>query len=185
MTEPRIDVGANRKAVKYPLGRQVRRVLWGLAVPFFRFSPRPFFGWRSALLRLFGAKVGRHVHVYGSATITMPWNLVIGDWSSIGEHAYVYNLGTVTIGRSATVSQRAHLCAGTHDYTLAALPLLAPPISVGDQAWVCADAFVGPGVTIGEGAIVAARAVAVEDVEPWWIVAGNPARPKKKREMKG
>ena len=63
------------------------------------------------------------------------------------------------------------------------LPLLTPPIRVDDQAWICADAFVGPGVTIGEGAIVGARGVAVKDVGPWDIVAGNPARFVKKRVL--
>ncbi len=77
-----------------------------------------------------------------------------------------------------------HLCAGTHDYADPSMPLLKPPITVGDQAWVCADAYIGPGVTIGEGAVVGARAVIVKDVPPWTIVAGNPARPIKKRVIR-
>ena len=80
-----------------------------------------------------------------------------------------------------TISQRAHLCAGTHDHTDPALPLLKTPIIVGDQAWICADSFVGPGVSIGEGAVVGARAVAVKNVDPWLVVVGNPARPVSKR----
>jgi len=134
------------------------------------------FGWRRFLLRLFGAKVGGAVHIYGSATIYMPWNLDIGDWSSIGEHAYIYNLGKVTIGSRVTISHRAHLCAGTHDYRLPDMPLIKPSIDIGDQAWVCADVFIGPGVCIGEGAVIGARAVAVKNIEPWRVVAGNPAR---------
>ena len=114
----------------------------------------------------------------------MPWNLEIGDWSSIGEHAFIYNLGKVTIGSKTTISHRAHLCAGTHDYTDRSLPLLKLPITIQDSAWVCADAFVGPGVTVGEGAVVGARSVVVKDVEPWMVVAGNPAIAIKKREMK-
>jgi len=161
------------------------RVLWGMAAPLlFRFSPRILFGWRSFLLRLFGAKIGRHVHVYNSATVYMPWNLEVGDWSSIGEHAYIYSLGKISIGCRTTVSQRAHLCAGSHDYQNPDLPLLKPPIKVGDQVWICADSFLGPGVSIGEGAIVAARAVVIRDVEPWNIVGGNPARPIKKRTLR-
>ena len=109
--------------------------------------------------------------------------LKIGDWSAIGEEALIYNLGSVTIGSMVTVSQRAHLCAGTHDYTQAALPLLKPPIVIRDQVWICADAFIGPGVTVGEGAVVGARSVAVKDVPAWTVVAGNPAREIKKREI--
>lgn len=184
MPVPNLDVTANRNADKYTLKEQIIRVVWGCVVPFFRFSPRICFGWRSFLLRLFGAKVGRETHIYNSATIYMPWNFEIGDQSSIGEHAYIYNLGRITIGNKTTISQRAHLCAGTHDFTDPALPLLKPTVVVKDQAWVCADAFVGPGVTIGEGAIVGARAVVMKDVEPWDIMIGNPARVIRKRIMK-
>ena len=150
----------------------------------FRLVPRPFFDVRNAILRLFGARIGRNVRLYGSVEVYMPWNLTIGDWSAIGEHAIIYNLGPVTIGRAATVSQHAHLCAGTHDYTAPDMPLLKPPIAIGDQVWVCADAFVGPGVHVGDGAVVGARAVAMRDVPPWTVVAGNPARPVKRREIR-
>lgn len=135
------------------------------------------------MLRLFGATVGKHVNIYSTATVYMPWNLTIGDWSAIGEYAFIYNLGPITIGNRVTISQRAHLCAGTHDYRKPSLPLLKPPIIIHDQAWICADAYVGPGLTVGEGAIVGARAVVVKNVEPWMIVGGNPAKPIKKREM--
>ena len=138
------------------------RILWALATPLFRLSPRPLFGWRRALLRLFGARVGRHVHVYPSARIYLPWNLTLGDAASIGEWALIYNLGPITIGDRATISHRAHLCAGTHDYRDPTLPLLRLPIEIGPQAWVCADAFVGPTVRVGEGAIVGAAAGVVE-----------------------
>lgn len=171
-----LEIAANRAAVKYPPGVQVRRVLWALAMPFFRLSPRPCFGWRRFLLRLFGARVGHGVHVYASARIVMPWNVEIGDWSSIGPDVLVYSLGRITLGRRATVSHGAHLCAGTHDHTRVDFPLLTPPVSIGDQAWVCTDAFVGPGVTVGEGAVLAARAVAIQDVPAWTVVGGNPAK---------
>ena len=107
----------------------------------------------------------------------------MGDWSAIGEHAFIYNLGPIRVGSQVTISQRAHLCAGTHDYSDPTLPLLKPPIEIRDQAWICADAFVGPGVTVGEGAVVGARAVAMRDVEPWHVVAGNPAKFIKIREI--
>ena len=64
--------------------------------------------------------------IYSSTVIWFPWNLEIGDWSAIGEETLIYNLGKVTIGEKATVSHRVHVCAGTHDYTVPALPLLVP-----------------------------------------------------------
>lgn len=185
MTGPQseLDIAASRARSSYTLTEQLGRVAWALAQPLFRWSPRPCFAWRRALLRVFGARVGRAVHVYPSTQITLPWNLELGDWSSLGEHVLVYNLGRTTVGARATVSLRAFLCAGTHDATRADMPLLRATIHVGAQAWVCADAFVGPGVSVGEGAVVGARAVAVRDVPAWTVVVGNPARPAAKRQL--
>jgi putative colanic acid biosynthesis acetyltransferase WcaF len=182
----RLDIASNRAAARYTRGENLLRALWALtAALLFRPSPRPFFGWRRFVLRLFGARVGRHVHVYPSTVVTIPWNLEIGDWSSLGEHVYVYDLGRVSIGARVTVSLRAVLCAGTHDPTRRDMPLLKPPIVIADEAWVCADAFVGPGVTVGQGAVLGARAVVVKDVAPWAVVAGNPARPIGTRTLAG
>ena len=178
-----LDIERNRRARKYTPREMALRVLWIPGQYLLRLSPRPAFGWRRWVLRAFGAQIGRGVHLHNSTRITMPWNLTVGDWAAIGEDALVYNLGHVTIGERATISHRAHLCAGTHDYTRADLPLLKPPIRIGDQAWVCASAFVGPGVTVGEGAIVGGAAVATRDVADWTIVAGNPAQEVKRRVL--
>ncbi|WP_412851395.1 putative colanic acid biosynthesis acetyltransferase [Ectothiorhodospira shaposhnikovii] len=180
-----LDIDACRSARPYSRREYVGRILWALAMPLFHFSPRPLFGWRRMLLRLFGAQIGAGAHVYPSARIYLPWNLTLGEEASIGEWALVYNLGPVTIGDRATISHRAHLCAGTHDHRDPTLPLLRLPIEIGPQAWVCADAFVGPGRKVGEGAIVGAAAVVVKDVGPWQVVGGNPARVIKARVMQG
>lgn len=185
MSDPSIsalDVAQNRAAVKYTAKEQCWRVLWGaFGKPLIRLSARPMFSWRRMVLRKFGAKIGRNVNIYPSTVIYFPWNLIVGDWSAIGEDVLVYNLGLVTIGERVTISHRAHLCAGTHDYTRPDFPLLKPPIMVGNLAWICSQAFIGPGVTIGEGAIVGAGAVVMKDVEAWTIVGGNPAKKVKDR----
>jgi len=180
MTEPT----GIRHQPRYSRWENLRRVMWAVMRIFFRISPRIFFGWRNFLLRLFGARIGKHVHIYNTAQIYFPWKLEVGDWSAIGEYALIYNLGPIHVGSLVTISQGAHLCAGTHDHTDPSLPLQRPPIIIGDQAWICADAFIGPGVRVGEGALVGARAVAVKDVQPWQIVVGNPARPIKERKFK-
>ena len=171
-----IDVAANRRTRKWSRREQLGRVLWGFAEPFFRFSPRPVWGWRRLILRLFGAQVGRQVHIYPTVRISIPWNLTLLDSCAVGDRAILYALGPIRIGARATVSQGAHLCAGTHDIKDPSRPLLKSPISIGDDAWVCADAFIGPGVVVGESAIVGARAVAMKDVPACAIMAGNPAR---------
>ena len=171
------DVGANRSGRKWTRREQAARVLWGLVQPLFRFSPRPLWGWRRFLLRRFGARIGHQVHVYPTVRIPMPWNLEIADQAAVGDRAILYALGPIRIAARATVSQGAHLCAGTHDLTRSDRPVLKPPIRIGAEAWIAADAFVGPGVTVGDRAVVGARAVAMKDVEAGWIVVGNPARP--------
>jgi putative colanic acid biosynthesis acetyltransferase WcaF len=184
MNPPTLDIAANRRTRNYTKTEMLRRILWGVGRLLFRFSPRPCFGWRRLVLRSFGAKIGVHVNTYASTRIYFPWNLSVGDWSAIGEEAFIYNLGPVTLGEKVTISHRAQLCAGTHDYTQPDLPLLKPPIVIQDQVWICADAFVGPGVTVGEGAIVGARCVVTKNVEPWAIMTGNPAKLIKKRILK-
>lgn len=128
------------------------------------------------MLRLFGARIGRGVRIHPGAVIAIPWNLEASDYVSIGDGVRLYNLGLVQLGPGVTISQGGHLCAGTHDYTQVDLPLVKAPIRVLEGAWVCADAFVGPGVTIGDYSIVGARGVVMRDVPPWTVVAGNPAR---------
>jgi putative colanic acid biosynthesis acetyltransferase WcaF len=176
-----VDIDGNRRARKWSRLEQAGRVLWALCAPLFALSPRPLWAWRRMLLRLFGAKVGRRVHVYPSVRITIPWNLSIGDGGALGDRVTLYALGPITLGARVTISQGAHLCAGTHDWRLPDLPLLKPPIDVGDDVWICADAFIGPDVTVGASAIVGARAVVVKDVPNGVIVGGNPARVLRRR----
>jgi len=160
------------------------RAFWLGGQLLFRLTPRPCFRLRSALLRLFGARIGQHVHVYNTVQIEMPWNLSIGDWAAVGPGVLIYNPGRVHIGPRATVSHRAHLCAGTHDHRYSDLPLLKKGIRIAGQAWICADAFVGPGVRVGEGSVVGARAVVIRKVPAWKIVGGNPARLLKDRVLR-
>ncbi len=170
------DIAANRAARKYSTSEQARRVLWALGRWLILLSPRPFFGWRRFVLRAFGAHMGAGTNVYPSSRIYMPWNFEMEDGAALGDDVFIYSLGKVRIGRGATVSYRAHVCAGSHDLSLPSMPLLKPPVVVEANAWIGTDAFIGPGVTIGAGAVVGARAVVVRDVSALDVVAGNPAK---------
>jgi len=176
-----LDVEACRRAKPYSSREYVARVLWTCARPLFAWSPRWCFRWRALLLRLFGAKVGENVHIYPSCIIYLPWMLEVGDRASIGEWALIYNLGLVRVGADSAISHGAHICAGSHDYLDPVLPLLRLPVTIGAGAWVCSQAFVGPGCMVGEGAVVGARAVVVSDIPSWSVVAGNPAKVVKRR----
>ena len=172
-----LDIFANRHARKYSRLEQVSRGLWFFGEWLLRLSPRPCFDWRCWVLRRFGARIGEHVRICPTTRILFPWKLRIGNWSAVAENATIYNPGLIVIGARATISHGAHLCSGTHDYTQTDLPLLRLPIKIGDQAWICTEAFIGPGVRVGTGAVVGARAVSHRAVAPWTVVAGNPARP--------
>jgi putative colanic acid biosynthesis acetyltransferase WcaF len=169
-----VDVSTNRGGQKYSPSVQFLRVLWAVITPLFRFSPRVLWGWRVMLLRLFGAQIGCGVHIYPTVRITMPWHLHIGNQAAVGDRAILYALGDIHIGARATISQYAHLCAGSHDVRDPARPLVTPPIWIDDDAWICTDAFVGPGVRVGARAILGARAVAMKDLPPDHVGVGNP-----------
>jgi len=172
-----LDIAANRAKSEWTLTEQFGRALWDFfRRPLFLWTPRPLWAWRRVILRLFGARIGRNVRFHPSARIAIPWNLSADDNAAIGDAAILYSLGAISIGRDATISQHAHLCAGSHDFRRADLPLLRGPIAIAHGAWICADAFVGPNVKVGRMAIVGARAVVVRDVPDHAIVVGNPAR---------
>jgi putative colanic acid biosynthesis acetyltransferase WcaF len=159
------------------LANKLRRLLWGTAcLLLYRPTPRPAHAWRRFVLRCFGARIGKGAKPYRGVTIWAPWNLIMGEGSVMGDGVDCYSVDRIELGPGAIVSQRAYLCAAGHDYNDPAFPLVTAPIHVAAGAWVAAEAFVGPGVTVGEGGVVMARAVVLRDVEPWTVVAGNPAR---------
>jgi putative colanic acid biosynthesis acetyltransferase WcaF len=166
----------------FPLSNRLMRALWGFVCAIaFRTSPRPFHSWRAFVLRSFGAKLGPDVHIYPKASIWAPWNLTCEDGATIADEAIIYNPKPVTLGSHAIVSQQAYLCGATHDYEDPNFPLVAFPISIGSYAWICARATVQPGVSIGEGAVLALGAVASQNLQPWTVYGGIPARKIKMR----
>ena len=107
----------------------------------------------------------------------------MGDHSCLGENTDCYCVDRICIGAHSTVSQYSFLCTASHDHTNSAMPLITAPIVIGERVWVAADVFVGPGVAIGDGAVIGARSSVYRNIEPWTVVAGNPATVIKKREL--
>ena len=156
---------------------KLARLLWQ-AAHLMLFRPSPWF-WhapRRALLRLFGAQVGKHVQIMPSVQIWAPWNLALGDFATVGSGVDLYDVDRIEVGAHATLSQRAFLCTATHDVDHPNMPLKTAPIRIGAGAWVCAEAYVHPGVALGVDAVAGVRAVVLHDVPPGQIVGGHPAK---------
>ena len=160
----------------FSLGSRVLRALWSASwLLLARWTPPPFHGWRVFVLKCFGAKLGPNCRVHASANIWWPGNLSCGSGVLIGPGAIIYNQGQVTIGDRAVISQRAHLCASTHDIEDPHFQLVLAPIDIGPSCWVAAEAFVGPKVSMAAGSVLAARGALFADTEEWTVYSGNPA----------
>ena len=159
----------------FSLRNRVARFIWDCVyVILFRYSPRPLHKWRSFLLRLFGAKIGKGSHIYPKVKIWAPWNLELGETVGIGDYTVMYSQGRIKVGDRTTISQYSHICTGTHDYRSRGFELITRPIFIGSDCWLAASTFVHPGVNIGDGAIVGACSVVTRDLDSWKIYAGNP-----------
>lgn len=175
-----LDGGAS-----FTLGNRLFRVAWAAAwLLLARWTPPPLHGWRRFILRLFGARVGVGARVHGSVAIWHPRHLMLGDQALIGPRVRLYNQGSIAVGPRSVVSQGAHLCASTHDIAHPHFQLQLRPIVVGTGCWIAAEAFVGPGVTVGDDAVVAARAALFEDAAPGQVYRGNPAVAIKERRRR-
>ncbi len=159
-------------SLKNRLRRQVWNVCWLL---FYRISPRPFHAWRAILLRAFGATLGPNCHFYPGSKVHSPWNLTCADQVTAGDGVEIYNPAPLRLGSHAILSQGAYICGATHDFDDPAFPLLTYVMEIGAYAWVCARASVGPGVNIGEGAVLGLASVTTKNLEPWTVYAGAPA----------
>ena len=167
----------------FSLKNRIERLVWSIAWHALGiWTPVPFHAWRRFLVRIFGARVAGTAKIYPGVSIWYPRNLAMQNYACLGRSVICYDMDKVVLGPYALVSQRAHLCCGSHDIDDPNFQLFTKPINIGKNAWIAAEAFVGPGVTVGEGAVLGARGVAVHDLDPWTVYIGNPARSIRKRE---
>ena len=164
----------NRPA--FSLKNRLQRLVWNICwALFYRLSPRPMFAWRAMLLKLFGATLAPGCKFYPASKIHSPWNLFCAELVAVADGVEIYNPAPIKIGSHAIVSQGAYLCGATHDFDDPAFPLIAYAMELGAYSWVCARASVGPGVNLGEGAVLGLASVATKNLEPWTVYAGAPA----------
>lgn len=168
---------------RWPASVLARRALWTFGIePLVRWLPKPCSPLRVMALRLMGARIGRGCLLARGVRVLMPWNLALGDGCVLGERVDIYNYAPVSIGPQSMVSQFSYLCTGSHDYDRLDLPLIYSPISIGEQTWLAADVFVGPGVDIADGVVVGARSVVTRSLaEPWVVYVGHPCTKLKAR----
>jgi putative colanic acid biosynthesis acetyltransferase WcaF len=156
---------------------RLKEALWIVVrTVFFEWLPGRWYGLRRCLLRAFGAKLGRGVVVKPGARVTFPWKLTVGDHVWLGEDCWLLNLAEIVLEDNVALAHRVFLATGNHDITSATFDLVVKPIRICRGAWLTAGTYVGPGVTIGEHAVLCMGSVATKDMKPYGIYRGNPAQ---------
>lgn len=170
----------------FPLSFRLRRLVWIMCwAALCSWTPPQLRAWRRLVLRLFGARIHPSANVRSSAKVWYPPNLIMGAGSSLGPRVDCYNVDRIEIGERVVISQDAYLCSASHDIADPAFLLKTRPITIGSHAWIAAGSFVGPGVEVGAGAVLAARGAAFGPLDPWTVYRGNPAVAIKRRPTVG
>ena len=156
---------------------------WMLVEALFVRSWIPGSAHRRALLTVFGARLGAGVIIKPGVRVKFPWRLTVGNNAWLGEDVWIDNLAEVKIGDNACLSQSAYLCTGSHDWSSPGFDLIVKPITIEAGGWICARAVVGPGVTVGEGAVLGLGSTATRSLEPWGVYAGVPAERRRTRAL--
>ena len=125
-------------------------------------------------MKIFGATIGKNVFIRRGVNIHFPWQLEIGNNCWIGEEVRFINHEKVKIGSNVCISQRSIICSSGHDYRSASLDYAHKSIEIKDGAWICLDAKVLPGLTIGECSVVSAGEIVRKSVPDYsMLIAGE------------
>ncbi|MAY74432.1 MAG: putative colanic acid biosynthesis acetyltransferase [Phycisphaerae bacterium] len=180
------DPRHGKRPSPHSLKNRLARMSWGLVQStLFRWSPRPLFKIRVALLKAFGAEVTWKSRPYPRCKIWGPWNLSMEDFATLADDVDCYCVERIHIGERTTVSQYAYLCGATHDHEDPGFKLIPRPITIGKHCWIAADVFVAPGVTIGDGSVVGARSSVFTPMPEWSVCVGTPAKVVGPRNLRG
>lgn len=181
----KLDLTKSTKGFSVSFRAKLIRLIWNLCWNIVRYLPKQLSFVKVFVLRVFGAKIGSKCLIDFGVKIWIPWNLDLSDgFVAIGRNVEIYNYAKIEIGKMTVISQYSYLITGTHDYTNPVFPLIWKPISIGSEVWVAAGSWVFPGVSIGEGAVIAARSNVTKNMPSWQVCAGSPCKPLKKRILK-
>ena len=181
MKKVNLSIYSNKE---YSPGNKLKIILWYLInhVVFRSFIPIPS-TLKILLLKLFGAKIGKNVIIKPRVNIKYPWFLEVGNNCWIGEEVWIDNLAPVKIGNNVCLSQGSYLLTGNHNYKKEGFDLILKEIVLEEGVWIGAKAIVCPGVICHSHSVLSVGSVAIKDLEPYTIYQGNPAKPKRKREI--
>ncbi len=126
--------------------------------------------------RCLGASVGKRVVIRNHVKVYNFKKLEIGDDCWIGEEVWFINHEKICIGSNVCISQRSIICSGGHDYRSASLEYAHKPVEIKNGAWVCLDAKVLPGVTIGECSVVSAGEIVRKSLPDYSMLVGGQVR---------
>jgi len=160
----------------------LKQVLWLYLGDFLVQTPwLPFSSAKVAILRLFGAKIGTGIRIKPHVKIKFPWRLTLHDYIWLGEYCWIDNVAEVVIESHVCISQNVYLCTGNHDWSDPDFALTPKSIYLETGSWLGANAIVGPGVRVRQGAVLGLGAVATHSLEAMTIYMGNPCQPIKQR----
>lgn len=160
-------------------------LLWWLVQAIvFPITPQPLNSIRCAVLRLFGAKIGKGVLIRPTARFTYPWKVEIGECSWVGDNVVFYSLDRISIGDHCVISQKSYLCTGSHNLSDRAFGLETSSIKIGHGVWIATDCFIAPGVQIGSNAVIGARSTVLKSMPAQFVCWGSPCRSHYMREMR-
>lgn len=163
-----------------PIKDKIKNLFWTyINMTLFRFTPshfKIFRKFRVGLLKMFGAKLDWTVSIHPTAKIDYPWNLSMGNKSSLGENSWVYAMDSISIGEKTCIGKEVYLLTGSHNISSLTFDLVTKPIAIGDNIWIATGAMIMPGIIVNDFSVVAAGSVVIKNVECQSIVGGNPAR---------
>lgn len=171
----------NKSPSRFTKKEKIYRIIWNSVWFLFKYLPKQLSFAKIFTLRLFGSEIGKLCLIDFGVKIWLPRNLKIGDYTAIGKNVEIYNYDMISIGSMSVISQYSYLITGTHDYNDPVMPLIWKPITIGSEVWVAAGCWVFPGVTIGDGTVIAARSNVTKDMPAWQVCAGSPCKPIKER----